>query len=133
MTSSSSNAMRRSPGQLIFLLLSILFAAIPFAFAIVRALQTGSDLRYVWVALASFVGAVAVMAIGRARQRTPAVVLALSVVALIVAAGLAGAVAFAVGASSLLAVGVVAVGFGGCHAASLALNVLSRPRPLEAS
>lgn len=122
--------MRRSPGQLIFLGLSILFGAIPFAFAIVRALQTGSDLRYVWVALGSFAGAAAVMAIGRARQRTPGVVLALAVVALIVATVLGGAVAFAVGARSLVAVGVVAVGFGGCHAASLALYSLSRARAL---
>ena len=112
------------------MLLSILFAAIPFAFAIVRALQTGSDFRYVWVALGSFVGAAAVMAIGKARQRTPAGVLALAVVALIVASVLAGMVAFAVGASSLLAVAVVAVGFGGCHAASRGLYLLSRPRVL---
>ena len=112
------------------LLLSILFAAIPFGFAIVRALQTGSDFRYVWVALGSFVGAAAVMAIGKARQRTPAVVLALAVVALIVAALLAGTVAFLLGGSSGVAVGMVAVGFGGCHAAGLALYLLSRPRVL---
>jgi O-antigen/teichoic acid export membrane protein len=120
--------MRRSPGQLTFLVVSILFAAIPFAFAIVRALQTRADLRYVWVALASFVGAAAVMTIGRARQRTPAHVLALSVVALLAATLLAGTVAFVVGARSALAMGLVAVGFGGCHATSLALHTLSRPR-----
>lgn len=112
------------------MLLSFLFGAIPFAFAIVRALQTGSDLRYGWVALGSFAGAAAVMAIGKARQRTPAGVLALAIVALIVATMLAGVVAFVVGASSLVAVGVVAAGFGGCHAASLALASLSRPRAL---
>lgn len=120
--------MRRSPGQLIFLLASVLFSAIPFAFAIVRALQTGTDLRYLWVALASFLGAAAVMTIGKARQRTPARVLALSVVALIAAALFAGIVAFVVGARSALAMAVVAVGFGGCHAAGLGLYVLSRPR-----
>ena len=117
--------MRRSPGQLILTLLSILFAAIPFAFAIVRALQTGSDLRYIWVALGSFAGAAAVMAIGKARQRSPAAVLALAVVALIVATVLAGMVAFAVGASSLVSVAVVALGFGGCHAASLTLHLIA--------
>ena len=120
--------MRRSPGQLIFLVVSILLAAIPFAFAIVRALQTRSDFRYLWVALASFVGAAAVMTIGRARQRTPARVLALSVVALIAAALFAGIVAFVVGARAALAMAVVAVGFGGCHATSLGLYALSRPR-----
>ena len=120
--------MRRSPGQLIFLLASVLFAAIPFAFAIVRALQTRTDLRYLWVALASFLGAAAVMMIGKAWQRMPARVVALSVVALIAAALLAGIVAFVVGARSALAMAVVAVGFGGCHAASLGLNALSRPR-----
>lgn len=120
--------MRRTPGQLILTLVSFVFAAIPFAFAIVRARQTGSDLRYVWVAIGSFAGAAAVMRIGKARQRSPATVLALAVVALVVAAVLAGLVAFAVGASSLVSVGVVALGFGGCHAASLALYSLSRPR-----
>ena len=120
--------MRRSPGQLIFLLLSILFAAVPFAFAIVRALQTRTDFRYVWMALASFLGAAAVMTIGKAWQRMPARVVALSVVALIAAALFAGTVAFVVGARSVLAISVVAVGFGGCHAASLGLHALSRPR-----
>ena len=122
--------MRRSPRQLTFLLLSVLLAAIPFAFAIVRALQTRSDFRYAWVALASFLGAAAVMIIGKARQRTPARVLALAVVALIAAALLAGIVAFVVGARSVLSMAVVAVGFGGCHAMGLALHALSRPRAL---
>ena len=123
--------MRRTPGQLVSRLLSILCGAIPFAFAIVRALQTRSDLRYGWVALASFLGAAAVMMIGKARQRTPAHVLALSVVALIASALFAGIVAFAVGARSVLAMAVVAVGFAGCHATSLALHALSRPRARE--
>ena len=41
--------------------ISILFAAVPVAFAAVRAVRTGYDFRYLWVALASLLGASMVM------------------------------------------------------------------------
>ena len=53
--------------------LSILAAAIPFAFAIIRALRTGHDLRYLWVALASLFGATVALIVGRAFARPPTV------------------------------------------------------------
>lgn len=49
--------------------LSIFLVAVPFAFALIRASRTGYDLRYLWVALASLLGATMVMAVGKAYSR----------------------------------------------------------------
>src|SRR6266853_775560 len=56
-------------------LLSFLFAAAPFALALVRAVQTGHDMRLLWMALASFVGATVVMAVAKAGGRKASLVL----------------------------------------------------------
>jgi hypothetical protein len=120
--------MKRSPRQRLIHLLSILFAAAPFAFALVRAFSTGTDLRFLWVALAGFLGATVVMVVGKAPSRAPNVTLALSAVALVIAALLGGSTAFLLGAKSSPAVWTVAFGFALCWAASYALHALSRPR-----
>src|SRR5438093_11243582 len=65
--------------------LSILFAAIPFAFALVRALRTGYDFRYLWVALASLLGAAALMAVRKRDNRKPQAAVALSAGAFVMA------------------------------------------------
>ena len=57
--------MKRSPRGRWIVALSILFAAAPFGFALIRAIRTGYDLRYLWVALASLLGAAVVMLIGK--------------------------------------------------------------------
>lgn len=37
---------------------AVIFAAVPFAFGLIRAFETGGcDVRYIWVAGAAFVGA----------------------------------------------------------------------------
>lgn len=120
--------MKRSPREQRIYLLSILFAAAPFAFALIRAFQTGYDLRPLWMALASFLGASVVMTIGKARSRKPTVVLAFSIVTLAIAALLAGSTAFLLGATASPGVWAVAVVFGLCWAASHVLGTLSRPR-----
>jgi MFS family permease len=119
--------MRRSPRERLIYFLSILFAATPFAFALIRAFSTGYDLRFLWMALASFVGAAAVVAAGKASDRRPKSVLA-SALILITATLLAGLAAFLLGAKSVVAAGLVAFAFGFCWAVSHALYKLSRPR-----
>ena len=74
------------------MMLGLLFAAIPFAFAVLRAAGTGTDLRYVWVALA--------------------------LVAATAAASVAG---FVQGAQSVPSVLFVAFGFAICEAGGLSL------------
>jgi hypothetical protein len=57
--------------------LAMLIAAFPFAFALIRALRTGYDFRYLWVVLASLLGAMAVMTVGKAHIRRAPVAVAL--------------------------------------------------------
>ncbi|MFL5574900.1 MAG: hypothetical protein ACJ79S_02880 [Gemmatimonadaceae bacterium] len=120
--------MKRSPRQQRIYLLSIVFAAAPIAFALTRAFNSRYDLRMLWMALASFVGATAVMAIGQARRRTPRGIVALSAVALAVAMLLAGWTALRLGATSAPGIWLVSFVLGSCWAVSYALDTLSRPR-----
>jgi hypothetical protein len=50
--------MKRAPAVRIA---SILFAAAPIVFGVVRAFRSGDDLRYLWTALAALLGAVVVV------------------------------------------------------------------------
>ena len=106
--------------------LSILFAAVPFAFAVVRAIRTGDDFRYLWVALASLLSALVVMVVEKTDRRGPIVAAARSiwvfVVATMVAVFAAWLLGARVGPGSLL----VGSAFGSCYATSCALNVLAR-------
>jgi steroid 5-alpha reductase family enzyme len=120
--------MKRSFREKFIFLLSILVGAAPFAFGLIRAVQTGSDLRYLWVAIAAFLGATVVMVVGKVRSRAPNVVLALFAAAWVIAALFAGSTAFLLASTSSAAVWIVAFAFGFCCAASHALNALSRPR-----
>ena len=120
--------MRRAPREQLMFFLSILFAVTPFAFALIRAFSTGYDLRYLWVALASFLGAAVVMSVGKSRSGKSKGLLALSAMVLVVATLLAGLAAFLLGAKSVVGAGTVALAFGLCCAASSALYALSRPR-----
>ena len=103
-------------------LLSILFGAVPFAFALVRAVRTGHDLRYLWVALAALLGATIAMAIRKAhRTRTS---LGLGLTAFVLATLLATAMALFLGTQFGPGVLLVASGCGGCLAASCVLYAL---------
>ncbi len=122
--------MQRSARERLLYLLAILFAVVPFAFGLLRALSTGTDFRYLWVAISSFIGAAAVMKVGSARTTTSRLSLTLVAVVLVIATLVAAATAFLVGAKSVPAVLVVALAFGLCWAASCALYTLSRPRTM---
>ena len=120
--------MKRSPRERLIHFLSILFAATPFAFALLRAFRTGYDFRFLWMAFASLLGTAAAMSVGKSRSGKPKGVLALSALTLIITTLFAGLAAFLVGARSFAGAGIVAFAFGLCWAASYALNALSRPR-----
>src|SRR6185295_10002227 len=119
--------MKRSHRDWRILGISILFAAVPVAFAAVRAVRTGYDFRYLWVALASLLGASMVMVVGAVTSRRPNSAAALSagvfVIATLLAVQAAWLLGIRVGPGSL----VVGSGFGFCCAASCALHVLARP------
>jgi predicted neutral ceramidase superfamily lipid hydrolase len=118
--------MQRSSRERLIFLVAILFAVVPFAFGLIRAYTTGSDFRYLWVAVASFIGASVVMTLGKARSRAPTFMLPALVLVFSTLVG--AATAFLLGAKSAPAVLVVALAFGLCWTASCTLYVLSRPR-----
>lgn len=120
--------MKRAPREWRAHTLSILLATVPFAFALIRAARTGYDLRYLWVAVAALLGAMAFMAAGKASSRRPRVVVALSAGAGVMATLLAVLVALLLGTTAGPGMLVVASGFGFCFAASCLLRTLARPR-----
>jgi hypothetical protein len=106
--------------------ISILFAAVPFVFAAVRAIRTGYDFRYLWVALASLLGASVVMVVGKADSRRSNSAAALSAGVFVFATSLAVLAAWLLGTRVGPGSLVVGSAFGCCYAASCALYVLAR-------
>jgi len=120
--------MKRSYQYSVSQSLSILFGAVPFAFALVRAIRTGDDLRYLWVAFAALLGAAIAEAMRRAqRVRT---LLRLGLTAFVLATLLATAMALLLGTQFGPGVLLVGSGYGACLAASCVLYALADPRHL---
>ena len=115
--------MKRSPRSRWFHALSVVFAAVPFAFALVRAVRTGSDLRYLWIAIAALGGATATMAVARRHVSGPTAAVALSAGVFVMATLLGVLAALLLGTT--LGPGVLAVGsaFGLCFAAACLLQM----------
>src|SRR5574338_1360171 len=105
---------------------STVFSALPFAFALIRAVETqGRDLRYVLVALAAFVGAATVRAMDRRPRRTKTSGALLFVAAFIAATLLAIIAGLSLG--TIWGPGIVVLGsaFGLCEAAAALCNGLA--------
>jgi len=109
--------------------LAVALALAPFGAALIRFIQTGTDFRYFWVALAAFFGALIVMLIGKAGTQQKSVVLRLSAIAFLVSTLLAVLAARLLGASAAFGVWAVAIVFALFFTASQVLYSLSRPRP----
>ena len=92
--------------------------AIPFIFAMMRWVSTGTDFRFVWVALASTVAAAIVLAIP---GRVGAARASRKILAFFAAIGAAAGAGFAQGAHSTPGVLFVAIGFAICSAGGLGL------------
>jgi len=105
--------------------LSILCAALPFGFGLIRAVQTGNDLRYLWVALAALCGAPLVMRVGSMPGTAPNRPLARSVTVFFASSFLAVLIALLLGTRLGPGILVVASAFGFCFAAATLLYVVS--------
>jgi len=106
-----------------------LLVAVPFVFGALRALQTGSDFRYLVTAFGSFAAAATILRFG-ASSRDAALPLLRLVLAVVGATLVAAAVAFGLGATSVLAILVVASAFSLCATTGLALwRLAPSPRP----
>jgi hypothetical protein len=108
--------------------LAVLLALAPFGAALIRFSQTRSDVRYFWVALAAFLGALIVMLIGKAGTQKKDVVLRLSAVAFVVSTLLAVLAARLLGARAAFGIWAVAIVFALFSTAGQVLYALSRPR-----
>ena len=97
--------------------LAVVAAAVPFAFGLIRLIQTGNDGRYLVVAAASLAGAGA--AIKFARRAKVAAVLVAATLSAVVAALL-------LGTRLGLGILVVAASFGCCFAVASAILVRAR-------
>ena len=103
----------------------MLLAAVPFGFALIRLLATGDDVRYLWMAIASTVGAAAVLV----RPSSPVVPSRIRTgVATIAAAACAATIAIVLGATAVSGIALVAVAFGFLSAVGTWLVVRARVR-----
>jgi hypothetical protein len=107
---------------------ALVLGAGPIVAALIRVVQTGTDFRYLWVALASFVGATAVMSIGRANGSGSNALSKLSVVAFLVATLMAVLAARLLGARALPGIVLVAIVYAIFFTGSQVLFSLSRRR-----
>lgn len=103
--------------------LAVVFAAIPVGFGTLRAVTTGTDLRYLATAVASLAVAGTVFRGGASRVSSRWLLSSLALAASTLAGG---AVAMWQGATSGPAVAVVATSFGLCVTASGMLGLFSR-------
>lgn len=107
---------------------AVALAVAPFVAALIRFTKTGNDARYFWVALAAFLGALAVMLIGKAGTQRKNVVLRLSAVAFAVSALLTVLASRLVGATAAFGIWAIAIVYALFTTAGQALYALSRPR-----
>ena len=106
--------------------LSIFFLSMPFLFGLLRAVTTGNDLRYLWVAAASLVGAGAYTVAAREQMRRPRRAVALSVGSFVVATLCATAAGMFLGTRFGLGLLVVASSFAFCCAFGCMLFAITR-------
>ena len=118
--------MSTSPRRQIASVLAILAAAVPFAFGLIRAITTGTDYRYVWMAIAAALGAAVVVVATKARSLTRNEILLRTIAVFGLATVLAGVAGYLLGARAASGIVIVSVSFGLCDAASYALASFAR-------
>ena len=105
--------------------LSLAAAAMPFAFASIRAIRTSWDFRYFTIAAAGLIGAAATVAIGRTYASGWTTVTA-ALVAFVTASVLSVLAAMAIGTRLGPGLLVVADSFGACFAAAVFFHLHAR-------
>ena len=108
-------------------LLSLAAAGMPFAFASIRAFQTGWDFRYFLIAVAGLLGAAATVPIGRG-YTTSWGSFAMAMAAFVAAALLSVLAAMTIGTRFGPGILVVAAAFAACFAAAVFFHSLTPAR-----
>lgn len=118
--------MRSVRRRQLLLLASVFFAAVPVTFGLIRAVRTGDDVRYLWLAGAAILGSMAVMPLGRASAGPAPVFLRRALGAVAAGALCAAATAVLMGATAGPGVAIVALAFGLCTGTSALFATLAR-------
>jgi cytochrome oxidase Cu insertion factor (SCO1/SenC/PrrC family) len=90
--------------------------------------QTGTDWRYLWVAISAFVGSSIVIAVGKSQSRTSSVTVAIAALALIAATLTAVLGAKFLTNTQSVATWIVAFAFAFCTTVGTVLYFVSKPR-----
>jgi membrane associated rhomboid family serine protease len=123
--------MAKSRRSQLFVLAAALFALVPVVFGLIRAISTGDDVRYLWLALSAILGSMAVMGLGQRASDSLRVSPRRAVAAVAAGATCAAATAILLGATAGPGVAIVAVAFGLCTGASAVLISLARRRRVQ--
>jgi hypothetical protein len=110
------------------LLPSAVLAAVPVAFGIIRAVSSGGDVRYLWLAGAAILGSTAVM-VSRGASGVPKVSAGRAGGAVAAGAVCAATTAVLMGATAGPGVAIVALAFGLCTGTGAALANFARHPP----
>ena len=105
---------------------AVAFGILPFAFGLIRALTTGQDVRYLWVALAALVGAAAVLVQARSREGRSGSRIAVVGTVFAIASLFAVVAAMILGTRLGPGLLVVATSFGFCFAVASLLHIHGR-------
>ena len=115
----------------LLLLASVVLAAVPVTFGLIRAVSTGDDVRYLWLAGAAILGSMVVMPLGLGASDPAQVSLRRALAAVAAGTLCAGATALILGATAGPGVAIVALAFGLCTGTSALFATLARrPRTL---
>ena len=120
--------MKRSGRETVFLLAGMLLIAAPFAFGILRVATTGNDWRYVWAALAAFIGSGAILAFGKARSSGSAITIGFAALALVAGTIVALLEATLIAHVHGAAPWIVSFAFSFCVTLGMVLYYMSQPR-----
>ena len=110
----------------LLLVVSVLLAAAPVTFGLIRAVNTGEDFRYLWLAGAAIVGSMVVMTLRSGASARAHVSPGRALGAVAAGAACAAAAALLMGARAGPGVAIVASAFGVCSGTSAVLATLAR-------
>jgi hypothetical protein len=105
---------------------SVLLAAVPVSFGLIRAVSTGDDVRYLWLAGAAILGSMVAMRRWPGASGPAHVSLRRAVGAVAAGSACAAAASILQGATAGPGVAIVAVSFGLCTGASAVFATLAR-------
>ena len=112
----------------LLLLGAVVLAGVPVLFGLVRAINTGDDFRYLWLAAAAVVGSMAAMVPGDRAPSPAHVSLGRAGGAIAAGAACAAATAMFLGATAGPGVAIVAGAFGLCTGTAVVLGFVARRR-----